>query len=621
MRRKKRTGLKIFFGILAFLFVIVCVIGVVGYFNVVVPILKIKSKADILVASGKTLREVFKKNDIDLVKKEVAKIQSQYQDFANESKLIYWATSIPQVKDYKNAVEAGDYLLKATTVSIDAIYPYADLIGLKKGQTNFLEKSAEDRLQTAVATLEKVLVKVDDIAGYITEAEKRIDSIDPDRYPEKIGGRNVRSEIVNAKEGFRGIVALFVDAKPIVKNLPKILGANGKEKTYLIIFQNEKEARATGGFLTAYAIFKIKDGRMAIERSSDIYNLDASIEPNHPSAPEKIRTYHINVPKFWIRDSNISPDFVESMKLFNSLYEKSRDRVAYDGVFAMDSKILVDMLTIYGDIEAGGVRFSAKQDTRCDCPQVIYQLFDLVGRPVGYIKENRKGILGVLMYELFQKALKSSPSRYWGVMFQAMFLNLQEKHILLNFNDPVIQQSVEKMNFGGLISQVQNIDYLHVNNVNFAGAKSDLFVSENIISTTSFEGNVINREVKVEYKNPYPQSDCSLLRSSLCLNAPRRTWIRIYVPKGSKLIGFTGSQMKVQTYDELGKTVFEGFTVVPTQGRTEIDVKYSLPSTLSKSNYSLMIQKQPGKDKQQLSVTIDTKKVYSGNFLIDKTVK
>ena len=56
-----------------------------------------------------------------------------------------------------------------------------------------------------------------------------------------------------------------------------------------------------------------------------------------------------------------------------------------------------------------------------------------------------------------------------------------------------------------------------------------------------------SREVSVEFRNPYPHSDCNLERGGLCLNATLRNWIRFYVPKGSELISFAGSKKKIQT--------------------------------------------------------------------------
>ncbi|HEX7542935.1 MAG TPA: DUF4012 domain-containing protein, partial [Patescibacteria group bacterium] len=578
------------------------------------PLVNIKAKANIVIASAKEMKSIFAKNDIELLKMRLDDFSNKYQNLEKASKSIYWASFIPYVSDLKNGLVAGDYLIKAAKETIITIEPYADLIGFKKGEKSFSEKSAEDRLQTAVLTLDKIVKKVDPIAADIDLAGQSIAKIDPNRYPEKIGKTVVRGTIVNLKNQFEGMTELFVNAKPLIKKLPEILGSK-EEKTYLILYQNDKERRATGGFLTFYAIFKVRNGKMTIFRSDDIYSLDNTIS-DHPKAPPEILTYHKGVSQFYIRDSNLSPDFVQSIRLFESLYKRSGAKVQYDGIIALDSKILVDMLTIFGDVEVSGIRFSAKIDQRCDCPQVIYTLFDLVDRPVNYVKENRKGILGDLMYRLFYNAIGFSPSKYWGTLMQTMFKNLDEKHILVYFVDQETQKSLEQMNFAGRIKEYKG-DYLHINNVNFAGAKSNMFINESIDSKT----NGLNREVTINFRNPYPASDCNLERGGLCLNATLRNWIRFYVPKGSKLISLQGSTMKVQTYDDLGKTVFEGFLTVPTQGQATVIVKYTLPSNIDLNNYSLLIQKQPGVENQKWKVDFNNKSLFDGVLETDKEIK
>ncbi len=597
-------------------FIFIAVIILFAYFFVYLPYTEIRAKGNIVVASAKELKAAFTKNDIDLVKNKFKMMSDTYDDFHKSSRKVYWASFIPYIADFKNATDAGGYLMAAGHESIDAIYPYADLIGFKKGQASFSEQSAENRLQTAIVTLDKVLSKVDVVSENINQAEMRISKIDPNRYPEKIGNTVVRQKIIDMKSQFAGMSSLFVNAKPLLKRIPDIFGNKDKEKTYLILFQNEYEQRATGGFLTAYGIFKVKNGKIRIERSEDIYSLDNSIG-NHPVAPDKILAYHKGVSQFYIRDSNLSPDFGESLKLFNSLYEKSGAKIDYDGVIALDAKVLVDMLTIFGDTEVDGVIFSAKTDKRCDCPQAIYQLFDMVDRPVNYVKTNRKGVLGDLMYALFYKALGFSPSKYWGKLAQTMFQNLDEKHILLAFRDPDLQTSVESLNYAGKIRSY-NGDYLHVNNVNFAGAKSNLFVTQTLTSSTKIQGGKIEREVSMEFRNPYPPSDCNLERGGLCLNAILRDWIRVYVPQGATLKSFNGSQKQTLTYNELGKTVFEGFLQVPPQGRAQVTVTYTLPSSVDSNHYSLLIQKQPDTQKDILKVDIDGSKVFSGLFTTDK---
>ncbi|MFZ2206092.1 MAG: DUF4012 domain-containing protein [Microgenomates group bacterium] len=602
---KKTTGI-ILFGL---------VLGLFGwiYFSFYIPYTRIQAKAMAVMVSGKDLKSAFSKNDIDLLSTKLKVFEEKYAEFEKESQTVYWATSIPYIADFKRGVEAGRYSVEAGKAMVASIAPYADLIGFKKGQSSFVEKSAEGRLQTAILTLDKVLKNVDVISENINQIEKRLEQIDEKRYPEQIGGKKIRSTITSVKDQFAGISRLFVDAKPLLKKLPEILGSK-KEQTYLLLFQNTAERRATGGFLTAYAVFKIKDGKMTIEKSSDIYTLDASIS-SHPAAPPEIATYHKGVSQFYIRDSNLSPDFVKSLELFTSLYKKSSMRLQYDGIIALDSKILVDMLTIFGDAEVNGVTFSAKIDKRCDCAQVIYQLFSVVDEEVGYQKVNRKGILGDLMYELFNRALRFSPSRYWGALAQTMFKNMDEKHILLNFNDKDIQQSIEKLNYAGKINESKG-DYLHVNNVNFAGAKSNLFTTETITSKTVKN----QREVEVEYKNPYPASNCNRQQERiLCLNAPLRNWVRIYVPKGSKLVSFDGSQMKVQTYDDLGKTVFEGFLVVNPMGMSKIKIVYTLPTSIDSSD--LLVQKQSGVEGQKYKILIEGKSLFNGPMERDMEFK
>jgi len=595
---------------------VVLVIAILGYFFVYRPVTAIRAKGMEVVDVAKLLNQDIKANDIDLVQSRVKELIKTYESFENEAETVYWATFVPYVQDFKDGVEAGGFMIAAADESVTAIYPYADLIGFKQGDQNFFDKSAEERLQTAVLTLDKMLEKIDVVADNIEQAEIRIAKIDPNRYPEKIGDQELRSKIVSAKDQFEGMASLFVDAKPLLKELPQILGAE-EEKEYLVLFQNTAERRATGGFYTFFAVFNINKGKITIKDSSDIYDLDDSIS-NHPAAPQEILDYHKNVSRFYIRDSNISPDFVKSIDYFDELYQNSGRKVDYDGIIAMDSKVLVDMLRIFGDTQVSGINFSAEIDDRCDCAQAIYTLFDIVDRPVPYLKVDRKRILGNLMLELFYKAVGFSPSRYWGQLAQTMFVNLDQKHILLYFTDQKVQAAVERMNYAGRIVKVEG-DYLYINSVNFAGAKSNLFIDETITSDTVFESDKVKRTVTIKFKNPHEASDCNLERGGLCLNATLRNWIRFYVPQGSELTSFKGSKTETKTYDDLDKTVFEGFMTVDPEGVATVTIEYILPNTIKKDGYKLYVQKQPGVENQELMVNVNGKEQFN-DFLKEDLV-
>lgn len=609
--------------------IIVVVLGVVGYFGIVVPAQNMQAKAKDVAEAGKLVNAAFKENDLEKMQKELSVTEVKFNDFKKEAQKLYWIKPIPFLgaygKDLNNGVDAGGFLIDAAKKTIAAIEPHADLIGFKKGtDTSFVDKPAELRLQTAVLTLDTIVKDVDAIAEDIDQARIRVDKIDPDRYPTEIKGIKLRENIRKGITQFDGVASLFVDAKPFLKNLPDFLGAK-EEKTYLILFMNDKELRPTGGFLTAYAIFKVNKGKFEVTRSDDIYTLDASIA-KHPKAPEKILTYHKGVSQFNIRDSNLSPDFAESNKLFDGLYQLSNQKVEYDGIIAMDTYVLVDALKILGDTQARGTNFSATIDKRCDCPQAIYKLLDEVDRPVAYLKADRKGILGDLLFAIMQKALGFSPSKYWGQLAQEVLMkNLNEKHILMDMKDKEIQDSLVALNFAGRIRNVENQDYLHISDTNFAGAKSNLFVQHEIISDTKIEADgKVTRSLTIEYKNPYKHSNCSLEESEklgvggLCINATLRNWLRVYVPEGSKLISFTGSEKKTLTYDELGKTVFEGFLGVQPMGKATVKISYELPFKVkNKAEYDLLVQKQPGTAGHAFTATINGKKVLDTKLVRD----
>ena len=161
------------------------VLLILGYFFVYRPIINIKAKANIVLASAREMKSIFAQNDIELLKTRLGDFSNKYQNLEKAAKPIYWASFIPYVSDLKNGLTAGNYLVKAAKETVDTIEPYADLIGFKKGEQSFAEKSAEDRLQTAVLTLDKMVQKVDPIAEDLDQAGKSIAKINPNRYPKK----------------------------------------------------------------------------------------------------------------------------------------------------------------------------------------------------------------------------------------------------------------------------------------------------------------------------------------------------------------------------------------------------------------------------------------------------
>lgn len=573
--------------------------------------------------SAKEAYSAIKSRDIASSQAKLTELESNLENVNSQLSKVSWVGYVPFLgsyeKDFQHMVTGGIAGVQAAQITVTTLVPYADLLGLK-GKSSFVSGSADDRIKLAVETLDKVTPKLSDIAAKINITGNELDQIDPNRYPEQFGSLPVRGRIVAAKNLFSATAKLFVDAQPFLKELPTLLG-NKDPKTYMVLFQNDAELRATGGFITGYALFKVDKGKMQVIKADDIYKLDAAKTKTFP-APPPILKYHINVNTLELRDSNLSPDYVVSMQKFeNMLKDSVPDLPPFDGIVAVDTHVLVDAIKILGDFNIAGRQFSAQNDPRCDCPKAIYELEDYSAKPLATFNTERKDIIGVLLYQIMQRALGVSPSKYWGQLMEMFLTEAQQKHVLFYFHNQEAQKGIEALNFAGRIVAFDG-DYLHISNVNFAGAKSNLFVKFSVKQeiTVSDNGSVAET-VTINYKNPSPPSNCNLEAGQLCLNGILRNWLRFYVPSGSKLTSFVGSEKTTSTYDELSKTVFEGFMTVKPEGAAQVVVKYNLPFKVKKGDlYKLLIQKQPGTDNPQYTIYYNGKQIDQFFLLTDKTV-
>lgn len=599
------------------------------------PAQQLYAQSQQLQQTGRELVVAARDQDIALAKQKLGEVRGRLTDMQNTYKQLLWLKSVPVVKSY---IEDGEHIFNAGVAGLDAgdkailaIEPNADLLGLKGGG-NFVAGSADERIQLAVKTMQALTPQINEISKDIETLKNELDQIDPNRYPEEFRGKKIREAIVNGKDTVHSTASLFVNAQPLLERLPAILGAD-KERRYLVIFQNDKELRPTGGFITAYAQFRFDNGKAILEKSDDVYKLDEALRKRYP-APQEILTYHKDVNQLNIRDSNLSPDFKLSMDQFYEMYQDVNGSERIDGIIAMDTNVVVEILKVLGPIYISGREFSAEMDPRCDCPKAVYELEDYSSRPVNYVRTDRKDIIGDLMETMLRTVLGTSPSQYWGQLFQVGLDQINQKHIMAYFLDENEQKAVEAFNMAGRVMTPEETaptlsykdgegwDYLHVNHANMAGQKANLFVKESFEKDVTVNNDgTITTKLTVDYKNPFPGSDCNLERGGLCLNAPLRNWVRVYVPKGSTLKESKGTQSpatgdpsEMKTYDSLDKTVFEGFLVVNPQGIAKLELTYDSPVKVD-GQYKVLIQKQPGTKDQEFTLKVDEKK--GKKFVLD----
>ncbi len=178
-----------------------------------------------------------------------------------------------------------------------------------------------------------------------------------------------------------------------------------------------------------------------------------------------------------------------------------------------------------------------------------------------------------------------------------------KKHLLLYFNNPEAQALAEKYNLAGRINDFDG-DYLHVNDANLGGRKANMYMKEDISKEIKMlgGGKEVLSTVTVDYENTGSYN--------ADWNTGYRDYVRVYVPKGSELISGSGSLETITSGEDLGRTYFDAYMAVNPLQKAKLTLTYRLPSGLIKNGqpYQLLIQKQPGTDGQNYTVSVGNKK-------------
>jgi hypothetical protein len=601
---KKNNGLllKIAVGFMAFILILLVLVGVPAYLTY--------QKGLVLYKSVKNLEVAAKSQDLSQIKTQITATSKSLADFKSSYLILSWTRIIPYfggyVSDIGHAVNAAQAGMDAGTTVLTTIEPYSDLLGFKSANSQQPvivadgAKTAQDRVDFIVKSLPSLIPQIDNISGKMKIVESEVSKINAERYPTEFKGIKVRNSIKNAQDLIDEVSTLLVNGKPVIENAPYLLGMDSP-RTYFVLFQNDKELRPTGGFMTAYAIMKVDKAKFSPTLSDDIYNLDARYKPSI-AAPAPIVKYikgpYILSQNLRLRDMNWSPDFVKSMQMVSgALTEVGVKNI--DGIIAVDTKVLDNLLEVIGPIGVPGFgNFSTTIDPQCNCSQVIHALeayadvegpviWDpltgkIIQRPAN--SENRKKIIGPLMNSILANAM-GQPKEKLAALFTAAFNSVLEKDVLFYLNDAKVQKAITDFGIGGTIKDYDG-DYLHINDANLGGRKSNLYSTEDVQQDVKIAGDgSVTKTLTITYKNPEKQDGW--------LNSVLPTWVRVYVPKGSTLVAVDGLENKTDPYEDLGKTVFAGYFQLRPEGVAKVTFQYKLPFKV-KGQYKLLIQKQPG---------------------------
>ena len=407
--------------------------------------------------------------------------------------------------------------------------------------------------------------------------------------------------------------AVLGDLIKIQNVLVRVLG--GENKRYLVVFQNNDELRASGGFIGTYGVLEFQNGQLRLEKIESIYQLAGQLNQN--IAPPVPIARLLN-DRFNIQDSNWFVDFPASARKILEFYETATGSLA-DGVIAVTPDVFEGLLGIAGPIamdEYGEVLTKENFRERVQI-RTSLEYDKALNQP--------KKLLSDFAPRLLAGISKLSGDEFLPV-FDILSSMVSQKQILVFSLDEYTQAAIADAGMSGEIKKAAG-DYFAVFHSSVGGGKTSMDVDSKV-----------NKKVEVS-----PEGEALV---TLWITRAHRDFeekffprnvdfMRVLIPPDSELVEVSGFdeislassvrpgyledadvknwQSEITPLDdgaayigrEAGYRVVSGWLELdPGESRT-IQIKYRLGSKIERL-YTNLLQKQPGARSFDFTLEIKT---------------
>ena len=535
--------------------------------------------------------------DFDQAGNDFAEISSNFlkarQELESVDDIIFTLTKIIPNKKARLAGVGKDILQvgeSAASLGHNLSLAFSNLLKIKPGLLE--QKNNLDKLDNFINYASQAIKNAEDLNLQLANIDS---AIVPDEY---------KNQFILLKQQTNNITKLTKELVKIANKLKIFLGID-EDKRYLLIFQNNTELRATGGFIGSFATIdfhggKIKDIKVPEDGGYDVKNELSELI----TAPEPLQLIS---PLWHFWDANWWPDWSTSAVKLKEFYEKSNNS-KIDGVISFTPTVFEKLLSIIGPVdmtENYGVIIDDNNFWVTVQGIVERQNLPLEsGHEFESIDGKPKKIIGDLMNKIINEFPEHLNKNTLIKLLELTEQSLLEKHILLYFTDANLQTEVEQRGWDGKIKNT-NLDYLSVINTNIGGEKTDKVVKEMIEHNSEImpDGSVINSVTIKRFHTG--------IKGQYFYGVRNIDWMRIYVPEGSELLEARGFEKpddkyfekpdvnwtkdpllaeevnaeihqpsKTKIYQENNKTVFANWSMVDPGESVTIYLKYKLPFNL-----------------------------------------
>lgn len=496
---------------------------------------------------------------------------------------------------------------------IDSLDKILDITTQSK---NIIESTTNELSAPANSTLEAPSIKVNLTAvnDYLTNYQKQISEVSDEI--KKISDSNTfisqeEIAVINA-----GVTKISSNIEMVQRQYIPLLQwflADGHERNIMLLFQNNAELRASGGFIGSYAVIHTKNSQIAkIDFQTNIYKLDNAADvPTDATLPPEFKI--LTGGKLYLRDANFAVDGPESFAKVLNLY-KTESGQSLDGVVAVDTTLVTQLLSIVGPIDMP--QYQIKIDNNNFLKAITTEVEQTYFTRNGAVQENEpKKVLSEMMPLLLNKVfsgLKDSHNR--SKITKVFSGSLSSKHILFYARDQEVQKIISNLNLGAGVAN-GNYDYFFSHSTNIGGAKSSLNIIENVNDQIDISNDgVINHQVTIERQHSGNGAWPDYTNVNL---------MRILMPTGSNLTDFKALKGNFYAHfdkqyekdadhylgQEAGKDKLTFWMNTAPQTTSEASFSYAsgykIDTAANSKDYKLYLQKEAGTPDYWYTLTIN----------------
>ena len=338
----RRTGLYVGIGLIVVIGVVVAGLGAFAYS-------KLSAARDDLNAASTNagqLRDALTAGDQAKASAALSQMQSNVSSAqaSLDSSVLSVAAKAPIVgKNVKAVRTIADAVGSVAQDGLPPLVDVADKFNAKtfNPQGGKIDVEAISGLAPSLAASSKA----------VTDANRRIQSVDADSLLAQL-----QEPVRDAQDQIGDAASIAARATVASRVVPQMLSG---QHTYLLIFQNNAEVRATGGLPGSYAGLRVDDGQLTLVGQGAGGDLGDLPEDAAPLSDEEKALFTTKLVRDF-RDVNFTPDFPRAAEIASAIIEKERG-ASVDGVISLDPVTLSYLLKGTGPIElSDGTRLTSE---------------------------------------------------------------------------------------------------------------------------------------------------------------------------------------------------------------------------------------------------------------------